>query len=109
SDPQISNAVVVTYLKLAQVLMDKDIRAAGRTLETAVASGVDDAKLYAALADVYQADGRFENAIPAMRLAIQRDPQNEVYYFRYGLLLVDSRAPAAGIVRLQEALQQFPN
>jgi superkiller protein 3 len=108
-DPQISNAVVVTYLKLAQVLMDKDIRAAGRTLETAVASGIDNARIYAALADVYQADGRFENAIPALRLAIQRDPQNEVYYFRYGLLLVDSRAPAAGIVRLQEALKQFPN
>jgi tetratricopeptide (TPR) repeat protein len=108
-DAQISNALVVTYLKLAQVLMDRDIRAAGRTLETAVASGRDDARIYAALADVYQADGRFENAIPAMRLAIQRDPQNEVYYFRYGLLLVDSRAPAAGIVRLQEALKQFPN
>jgi Tfp pilus assembly protein PilF len=109
SDPQISNALVTTYLKLAQVLMETDIRAAGRTLETAVASGLEDAKIYAALADVYQTDGRFENAIPAMRLAIQRDPQNEVYYFRYGLLLVDSHAPAAGILRLQEALKQFPN
>lgn len=107
-DPQISHALVVTHLKLAQVLMEKDIRAAGRTLESAVASGLDDAKIYAALADVYQADGRFENAIPAMRLAIQRDPQNEVYHFRYGLLLVDSHAPAAGILRLQEALKQFP-
>jgi tetratricopeptide (TPR) repeat protein len=44
-----------------------------------------------------------------MRLAVQRDPQNESYYFRYGLLLTDSRAPAAGIVRLQEALKQFPS
>lgn len=109
SDPEISGSLVITYLKLAQVLMEKDIRAAGRTLETAVASGIDDAKIYAALADVYQADGRFENAIPAMRLAIQRDPRNEIYYFRYGLLLVDSHAPAAGILRLQEALKQFPN
>jgi Flp pilus assembly protein TadD len=109
SDPQISQAVVTTYLKLAQVLMDQDLRVAGRTLETAVANGVDDARIYAALAEVYQADGRYENAIPAMRLAIQRDPQNEVYHFRYGLLLTDSHAPAAGIVRLQEALKQFPN
>lgn len=109
SDPAISGALVITYLKLAHVLMAQDIRAAGRTLETAVASGLDDAKIYAALADVYQADGRFENAIPAMRLAIQRDPRNEIYYFRYGLLLVDSHAPAAGILRLQEALKQFPN
>lgn len=109
SDPEISHALVVTYLKLAQVLMEKDIRGAGRTLETAVANGLDDAKIYAALADVYHADGRFENAIPAMRLAIQRDPQNEVYHFRYGLLLVDSHAPVAGIVRLQEALKQLPN
>lgn len=109
SDPQVSQALVITYLKLAQVLMENDIRGAGRTLETAVANGLDDAKIYAALAEVYQADGRFENAIPAMRLAIQRDPQNEVYHFRYGLLLIDSRAPAAGIVRLQEALKQFPS
>ena len=109
SDPQISGALVVTSLKLAEVLMEKDLRAAGRTLESAVASGLDDARLYAALAKVYEADGRFENAIPAMRLAIARDPQNETYHFRYGLLLTDSRAPAAGIVRLQEALKQFPN
>lgn len=110
SDPQISRALVITCLKLGQVLMEHgDVRGAGRTLESAVASGLDDAKIYAALADVYEADGHFENAIPAMRLAVQRDPQNESYYFRYGLLLTDSRAPAAGILRLQEALKQFPN
>ena len=110
SDPQISRALVVTCLKLGQVLLGKgDLRGAGRTLESAVASGLDDAKIFAALADVYEADGHYENAIPAMRLAVQRDPQNESYYFRYGLLLTDSRAPAAGILRLQEALKQFPN
>ena len=109
SDSQISDALVTTYLKLAQVLMKEDIRAAGRTLESAVANGLEDARIYTALADVYQADGRFENAIPAMRLAIQRDPQNEIYHFRYGLLLIDSSAPAAGILRLQEALKQLPN
>src|SRR5215213_7121096 len=110
SDPQISRALVITCLKLSQVLMGKgDLRAAGRTLETAVASGLDDARIYAALAEVYEADGHFENAIPAMRLAVQRDPQNEAYHFRYGLLLTDSHAPAAGILRLQEALKQLPN
>ena len=109
ADAQVSHALVTTYLKLAQVLMKEDIRAAGRTLESAVANGLEDARIYAALADVYQADGRFENAIPAMRLAIQRDPQNEIYHFRYGLLLIDSSAPAAGILRLQEALKQLPN
>ena len=110
SDPQITHALVVICLKLGQALMDKgDLRAAGRTLESAVASGLDDAKIYAALAEVYEADGHYENAIPAMRLAVQREPQNEVYHFRYGLLLTDSHAPAAGIVRLQEALKQFPS
>lgn len=109
SDPEISRALVITCLKLGQVLKEKgDLRGAGRTLESAVASGLDDAKIYAALAEVYEADGRYENAIPAMRLAVQRDPQNEIYHFRYGLLLTDSHAPAAGIVRLQEALKQFP-
>lgn len=109
SDPQISDALVVTYLKLSELLMGKDLRAAGRTLESAVVNGLDDARVYAALAKVYEADRRFENAIPAMRLAIARDPQNEAYHFRYGLLLTDSHAPAAGIVRLEEALRQFPN
>ena len=106
ADP--TNADVVVNLALAQMLK-KDLHAAGRTLESAVASGVDAAKVYAALAEVYAADGHFENAIPAMRLAVSREPQNEVYHFRYGLLLTDSHAPGAGIVRLQEALKQFPN
>ncbi len=103
-----TNVDVILNLSRAQ-LLKKDIRAAGRTLESAVANGLDAAKIYAALADVYQADGRFENAIPAMRLAVQRDPQNEIYHFRYGLLLTDSPAPGAGIIRLQEALKQFPD
>jgi tetratricopeptide (TPR) repeat protein len=43
-----------------------------------------------------------------MRLAIERDPANENYRFRYALMLVDSRAPQAAIIRLREALPQFP-
>jgi Flp pilus assembly protein TadD len=110
SDPQISEALVVVIVSLARAeMMKKDLHAAGRTLESAVASGIDDAKIYATLAEVYEADGHFENAIPALRLAIARDPKNEAYHFRYGLLLTDSHAPAAGILRLQEALKQFPN
>ena len=109
SDPEIARALIITCLKLGQVFMEKgDLRAAGRTLESALASGLDDARIYAALAEVYEADGHFENAIPAMRLAVSRDPQNEAYHFRYGLLLTDSHAPAAAMVRLQEALKQFP-
>jgi Flp pilus assembly protein TadD len=103
-----TNTDAVVNLSRAQMLK-KDLHAAGRTLESAVARGSDSAKIYAALAEVYEADGHFENAIPAMRLAVLRDPQNEVYQFRYGLLLTDSHAPKAGIVRLQEALKQFPN
>lgn len=109
SDPEISRALVITVLALARSqMLDHDLRAAGRTLESALANGSDDAKIYAALAEVYEADGRYENAIPAMRLALQRDPHNEAYHFRYGLLLTDSHAPGAGMVRLQEALKQFP-
>jgi Flp pilus assembly protein TadD len=110
SDPEISKALVTTVLALSRAqMLKKDLHAAGRTLETAVASGMEDAKIYAALAEVYEADGHYENAIPAMRLALQRDPQNEAYHFRYGLLLTDSHAPGAGMVRLQQALKQFPN
>ena len=85
-----------------------DIKSAGRTLESAVARGIDVARIYAALAEVYEAAGYVENAIPAMRLAIQRDPRNESYRFRYGMLLTDSRAPEAAVIRLNEALKDFP-
>lgn len=89
-------------------LARKDVPAAGRTLEGAVARGLDRAPVYAALADVYEAGGYVENAIPAMRLAIERDPKNEAYHLRYGLLLVDTRAPAAAVIRLREAVAEFP-
>jgi Tfp pilus assembly protein PilF len=85
-----------------------DIKSAGRTLESAVARGIDAGRVYAALAEVYEASGHVENAIPAMRLAIQRDPRNESYRFRYGMLLTDSRAPEAAVIRLNEAIQDFP-
>jgi protein O-GlcNAc transferase len=89
-------------------LKRKDVPAAGRVLEAAVARGLDDARIYAALADVYEAGGYVENAIPAMRNAIARDPKNELYHARYGMLLVDTKAPAAAIIRLREALREFP-
>lgn len=90
-------------------LKQKDIKSAGRTLESAVARGVDDARIYAALSEVYETGGYIENAIPAMRLAIEKDARNEFYRVRYGMLLIDSKAPAAAIIRLQEAAKEFPN
>lgn len=89
-------------------LEKKDIKNAGRTLESAVAAGINDARIYAALADVYQAGGYFENAIPAMRLAIEADKTNEEYRYRYGILLIDTKTPTAAVVRLKEAVKDFP-
>jgi tetratricopeptide (TPR) repeat protein len=86
----------------------KDIPSAGRTLEAAVARGINSAPVYAALAEIYEASGHVENAIPAMRLAIERDPKNESYRFRYGMLLTDARAPEAAVIRLNEAVKEFP-
>jgi Tfp pilus assembly protein PilF len=106
SDPSDVTAVVA----LARAYMrHKEIPAAGRTLEAAVARGLDAAPIYAALAEVYEGAGRIENAIPAMRLALARDPKNEAYHFRYGLLLTDASAPAASVIRLREALKEFPS
>ena len=99
-----------SVVRLARVyLARKDIPAAGRTLEASVARGNDPAPVYALLADVYEQSGHVENAIPAMRLAIQRDPQSEKYRFAYAVLLTDSNAPAAAVIRLEEALQSFPS
>jgi len=115
SDPQISRALLITYLKLGQELTEKGLHdeaitelKAALTFDPTNADPIVIARIYSTLAEVYEADGHYENAIPAMRFAVQRDPQNEIYHFRYGLLLTDSHAPAAGILRLQEALKQFP-
>jgi len=115
SDSEISRALMITCLKLGQTLREKGLfKEAITELNSALTldstnADVVVAQIYATLAGVYEADGHFENAIPAMRLAVLRDPQNESYHFRYGLLLTDSHAPKAGIIRLQESLKQFPN
>ncbi len=99
-----------SIVRLARVyLARKEIPAAGRTLESAVARGNDPAPVYALLADVYEQSGHIENAIPAMRLAIQRDPQSEKYRFEYAVLLTNSNAPGAAVIRLEESLQRFPS
>ena len=101
---------VAALVLLSKVfLQQKNVPAAGRLLESAVAGGLDDAKIYLALAEVYEAGGYPENAIPTMRRAIQKDPENDFYRSRYGLLLVNSKAPAAAVVRLEEALKDFPD
>jgi Tfp pilus assembly protein PilF len=104
------NQNVNALILLSKVfLQQKNIRGAGRLLESAVAGGLDDAKIYLALAEVYEAGGYPENAIPAMRRAIAKEPKNDFYRSRYGLLLVNSKAPAAAVVRIEEALKEFPN
>ncbi len=96
--------VVLSQVYLAQ----KNVPAAGKLLESAVARGISDGKIYLALSEVYQAAGYPENAIPAMRLAIDKDKKNESYRIRYGLLLIDSKAPAAAVIRIEEAIKDFP-
>lgn len=96
-------------VRLAKIyLARRDIPAAGRTLEGAVARKVESASIYSLLAVVYEKSNHFENAIPAMRLAIQADPQSEKYRIQYALLLTNADAPAAAVIRLDEALKQFP-
>ena len=87
----------------------KNLSAAGRTLEAAVSRGIESGTVYATLAEVYEESGHAEKAIPAMRRAIQLDPRNEKYRFRYAMLLTDTQAPQAAVIRLQEALTEFPS
>ena len=98
-----------TIIRLSKAhLAANDIPAAGRVLESAVAQGIESAPLYAQLASVYEKGGHIENAIPAWRLAIQRDPQSDIYRFTYGMLLITALAPDAAVIRLREALELFP-
>lgn len=106
SDP--SNVDAIVRLGMAYVAL-KDLPAAGRTLEGALARGLEAAPIYALLSTVYEKTGHVENAIPAMRLAIARDPQREEYRFKYGMLLTNVLAPGAAVIRLEEALKAFPN
>ena len=102
-----SNTDAIVRLAKAYLALN-DIPSAGRTLEAAVSRGFDTAPVYALLASVYEKSGHIENAIPAMRLAIQRDPQSETYRFAYGMLLTSALAPEAAVIRLKEALELFP-
>jgi Tfp pilus assembly protein PilF len=105
SDPKNDKDV----LRLARAYQQqKDFPAAGRVLEAAVARGMESAPVYASLAEVYDATGHVEHAIPAMHRAVELDPRNEAYHFRYAMLLTDSQAPQAAVIRLREALEQFP-
>ena len=89
----LNNADTDSVVRLARVYLARnDLPAAGRTLEASVARGNDPGPVYALLAEVYEQSGHIENAIPAMRLAIQRDPKSEKYWFDYGVLLTNSNA-----------------
>lgn len=90
-------------------LTRNDVKSAGRTLETAVAGNYATAAIYSLLAAVYEKSGHYENAIPAMRLAIQLEPKSEKYYYQYGIILTNAYAPQAAIIRINEALKTFPN
>ena len=103
-----SNAETVVLLGRVY-LARNDLKSAGRLLETAVAQNRATAAIYSLLAVIYQKSGHYENAIPAMRLAINLEPNSENYRFQYGLLLTDADASAAAIIRLDEALKTFPN
>ncbi|MDT4896967.1 MAG: hypothetical protein QOH25_2044 [Acidobacteriota bacterium] len=105
TDPSNVDAII---LLARSYMVSNDIPSAGRTLESAVARGIEAAPIYAALAEIYQASDHIENAIPAMRLAIEHDPKNEYYRFRYGMLLTDTKAPEAAVIRLNESLKEFP-
>jgi Tfp pilus assembly protein PilF len=99
-----------SVVRLARVYLARnDLPAAGRTLEASVARGNDPASVYALLAEVYEQSGHVENAIPAMRLAIQRDPQSEKLRFAYAVLLTNTNAPGAAVIRLEESLKEFPS
>lgn len=89
-------------------LARNDLKSAGRLLETEVADNHATAAIYSLLAIVYEKSGHYENAIPAMRLAISLKPESENYRFQYGLLLANANAPAAAVIRLDEALKTFP-
>jgi Tfp pilus assembly protein PilF len=103
-----SNVADIALLARAYHRQQDDASAA-RTLESALARGIEAPPLYAALAEISEARGEIEKAIPAMRRAIQLDPRNESYRFRYAMLLTDSSAPQAAVIRLREALSDFPD
>ena len=102
-----SNPEAIVRLAKAYLALN-DMPSAGRTLEAALARGLDTAPIYALVASVYEKSGHIEKAIPAMRLAIQRDPQSETYRFAYGMLLTSALAPEAAVIRIKEALELFP-
>ena len=81
---------------------------AGRTLESAVAGGLESPVIYAALAQVYQRTGHLDHAVDALRRALDLAPSNDALQFRYGMLLLDAHAPRAAELRMQQAIARSP-
>lgn len=88
---------------------DKKLDAAERVLNDALKSGAQNAAVYAELAEIYESSGHTEQAIPAMRRATELDQHNEAYHFRYAMMLTDTDAPQAAVIRLNEAFKIFPD
>jgi Tfp pilus assembly protein PilF len=88
---------------------DSKLDAAERVLNDALKSGGQDAAVYAELAEIFELGGHAEKAIPAMRRATELDQHNEAYHFRYAMMLTDTDAPQAAVIRLNEAFKMFPN
>ena len=88
---------------------DKKLDAAERVLNDTLKSGTQDAAVFAELAEIFESSGHTEQAIPAMRRATELDQHNEGYHFRYAMMLTDTDAPQAAVIRLNEAFKIFPD
>ena len=105
AEPDDTNQVVL----LARAYREqKDFSAAEKALRSKIARRRETAAIDAELAEVYDASGRVEDAIPAMRRAIQLNHASQAYRFRYAILLIDAKAPEAAVMRLEEAVKDFP-
>ena len=76
--------------------------------EKAIATDASQPYAYARLSQLYEEEGRFEEALHQAQQALQHDPENLNYRYLVGALLLQTGQPEAAIEYLQPVAEQLP-
>ncbi len=99
-----------TYLFLARLYQEND-RAGDAVdlLETASAMYPDDRDLQTELLNAYQFAGQIDRAMTMYERSIENDPENELFRYNYGSLLVEAERFDDAVVHLLKAIELDPD
>jgi len=97
------------YKVLGQLYMERDNRAAIDLLDKATRDHPDDQELQALRLNAYNRAGVVDQALAAYRDQIKRRPNNAMYRYNYGALLLEAERYTGAIAQLDSAVALRPS